>query len=256
MHCFQLKKIKILGFLSLLTVTLLFSCTEEKEIFESESVAEYMPLQVGKSITYRLDSTTFIQSGTVIRINKHQVKHTVLQETTDNIGNKTFIIQRLMNNESGTGPWLNDGTYRIIVYDRKIEVINDNLRVIALQAPLKQGFSWKGNGQLPFDPYGMSAGNTMNKWEFSYTNFGNENIEGQQYQNLWTIEQNNYILNIPPTPGTEIGAKEVSIEKYAKGIGLVYKDFQLYEYQAGNQETGNTPYYTGFGITMWMIAHD
>ncbi|MCH5600908.1 hypothetical protein [Niabella ginsengisoli] len=219
-----------------------------------------MPFQVGKSITYRLDSTVFVLSGTVEEIHKYQVKHTVLQETDNNNGSKTFVVQRLINNETATGPWLNNGTYQVVLFDNKAEVINDNLRVLALQAPLKQGFSWKGNSQLPSAPYAqlydMAAGREMNEWDFTYTTSGNENIEGQEYQNVWTVEHHDETLNIPPTPNTSYGSKEVSSERYAKGIGLVYKDFQLYEYQGGNQESGYKPYYTGFGITMWMIAHD
>lgn len=236
------------------------SCGEKKAIFETEDIAMYCPIQIGKFITYRLDSTTFINSGTVIAVHKYQVKHSVIQKITDNTGRISYIVQRLINNENATGTWENNGTYTIIPDAHKMEIVDNNMRVVSLHAPLKEGFSWKGNSQLPFAPYqqlfDMSTGYDMNTWKFSYTNFGNEIIEGQSYQNVWTIEQNNQILNIPPTPETAIGSKEVSIEKYAKGIGLVYKDFQLYEYQGAGGSGNTSAHYTGFGITMWMIDHN
>ena len=38
---------------------------------------------------------------------------------------------------------------------------------------------------------------------------------------------------------------------YSKNIGLVYRKFELWEYQ-----TSPNTHYTGFGITMWMIDHN
>ncbi|WP_114789576.1 hypothetical protein U0035_08545 [Niabella yanshanensis] len=233
----------------------LFSCTNKKETLDVEPINDYVTLQVGKSITYRLDSTVFTFNGTRIETHKYQVRHTVLKEVTDD-GQKSFMIQRLLNNETATGSWVNNGTYLVTLHENKIEVITDNLRVIALQSPLRKGFSWKGNGQLPFAPYKQLfdfslIGYDMNSWNFSYTDFGDETIEGQSYKSVWTVAQNNEVLNMPPTANTEFATKEVSIEKYAKGIGLVYKDYQMYEYQKGT-----SAFYMGFGITMWMISHN
>ncbi len=255
------KKYNLVKYLCFLFLpVLLFSCAEKKEIFETERVADYMPLVIGKSITYRLDSTIFAKSGTVIEVHKYQVKHTITGETTDNNGRKTFIIQRQLNNETASGNWVQNGTYFITPYDNKIEVVDNTMRVVTLQAPLKQDFSWKGNSQLPFAPYGplfdMSTGYDMNTWSFVYSAFGNETLEGQTYNNVWTVEQHNETMNIPPTPETGIGTKEVSVEKYAKGIGLVYKDFQLYEYQGAGGSGNTSAHYTGFGITMWMVGHE
>jgi hypothetical protein len=248
------------AFLYLFTVCLFFaSCREEKEFLQMDSIEDFYPLQVGKSITYRLDSTIFARSGTVIEVHKYQVKHTVIQETEDN-GQKAYLVQRLINNENATGPWVNNGTYLVIPSSRKVETLDNNLRVVNLQAPLRQDFSWKGNSQLPFAPYQqlfeMSTGYDMNTWDFYYASFGNEDIQGQHYENVWTVEQRDESLNIPPTPQTSIGFKERSVEKYAKGIGLVYKDFQLYEYQGAGGSDNPEAHYIGFGITMWMIHHN
>ena len=240
---------------------LLISCSDKKEIFETDSVSDYMPLSIGKTITYRLDSTVFTRGGTVTEVHKYQVRHTITSETTDNTGRKTFVVKRQLNNETATGSWVNNGSYFITPYDKKMEVVDNNLRIIVLQAPFRQGFTWKGNSQLPFAPYGpplfeMTTGQQMDAWDFKYTGFGNESYEGQQYNDVWTVEQQNDIMGLPPTDDTKIGTKEVSIEKYAKGIGLVYKDFQLYEYQGAGGAGNPSAHYTGFGITMWMVGHN
>ena len=46
----------------------------------------------------------------------------------------------------------------------------------------------------------------------------------------------------------------MSVEKYSKTIGLIYRQFILWEYQPN--PSGPDPYNTGFGVTMWMIDHN
>ncbi len=239
--------------LFLIAALFFYSCSQEKEeLVVEENVNEYLPLTIGKSITYRLDSTVFTKNGSIIEIHKYQVKHTVLSGIKDNLGNKTYIIQRLINNENGTGPWLQNGNYTITPSANSITTINDNLRVVVLQGPLNLNFSWKGNAAIPLFPYSASfntdlAGTEMKDWDFIYSKHRNDSYEGHQYNDVWTVTQSDYILNMPPISSQDYSVKEVSVEKYSRNIGLVFKDYQLYEYQKQQ--------YKGFGITMWMIEH-
>jgi hypothetical protein len=245
--------------LLLLAAIIFFSCKNETETLISDNVTDYVPLQVGKYITYRLDSITFVKSGSMIETHKYQVKHIVQTETTDNQGRKTYVIQRLLNDSTASGAWMANGNYLITPTTDHIEVIDNNLRVVVLQMLMKLNFSWSGNQYLPHSPYSslydMNAGSDMNTWTFSYSNFGSEAYYGQSYSNVWTVVQNNNIQNIPPSSINTYGEKEVSIEKYSKNIGLVYKDYEIYEHQPPNADNPSG-YYMGFGITMWMIDHN
>lgn len=235
------------------------SCENKTENFTMDAVTNYLPLQVGKYIIYRLDSTVFTLSGSKIEIHKYQVKHTVESETTDNQGRKTYVIHRLINNENATGSWAENGNYLVTPTGNTIEVINNNLRVVVLTAPLRQSLTWKGNSYLPLAPYksmyDMTTGATMNQWQFTLSNFGDTTINNTLYKDVWTVMQNNDINNIPPSSPNTFGSKEVSIEKYAKSIGLVYKDYQIYEHQPPNADFPHESY-TGFGITMWIVGHN
>lgn len=237
----------------------LTSCGNKKEIFQTDALLNYMPLQVGKFITYRLDSTVFVLSGSKSEVHKYQVKHTIINETTDNTGQKMYVVQRMLNDSLASGPWINNGTYTITPYNSNIVVTNDNLAVTVLQEPLVQGFSWEGNSRLSSNPYqafGMAAaGINMNDWVFSYTGFGNFSYQGHQYTNVWTVTQQDETINIPPTPDTQIGTKETSIERYAKDIGLVYKNYTLIEFHAKSADFPSD-YYLGFGTEMWMVDHN
>ena len=236
------------------------SCQNTKEEFTTDKITDFIPLQVGKYITYRLDSTVFTLSGSKIEVHKYQVKHIIHSEISDNEGRKTFLVHRLINNETGSGPWLENGTYTITPLSDRIEILENSLRVVTLRMPMKQGFTWKGNSYLPVSPYRdlfemTGAGITLNQWNFDYRNYGDTTVQGQQYKDVWTVVQSENQQNIPPEPINSYGEMEVSSEKFARNIGLVYKNFQLYEHQPINGND-HQPYYAGFGITMWMINHN
>lgn len=246
---------------------LLAACSNRTEKFESAALTDYLPLSVGRSFTYRLDSLVFTKSGTVPELHRYQLRHRISGTTTDNLGRTTFIIQRLINDENGSGDWQPRSSFYITPQEQQMEVITDNMRVITLILPFRQGFTWKGNGYLirpgensnssPYsDIYDMFVDDEMYSWDFSYSHFGTETIGGQQYDDVWTVQQHNDSLNIPPTPETAIGYKAVSTEKYARDVGLVYKDLQLYDYQGPGSVDNPSAHYTGFGIRMWLIARD
>lgn len=234
------------------------ACESTTEELVAESYKDYYPLQVGKYITYRLDSTVFTKSGSVIETHKYQVKHTVHAETTDNLGRKVYIVNRLIRDEAGTSAWLENGSYSVTPLSDRVEVTENNMRVIKLIDPVKAGFSWRGNAYLTTSPYmpiyDMGAGSNMNQWLFSYSNFGDTTVNGHTYPNVWSVDHANNIMNLPPAPGTSAyGLMEVSNEKYAKGIGLVYRKHHVYEYQPGHADNAYQPTYIGFGVEMWMI---
>ncbi|MBZ4187901.1 hypothetical protein [Niabella beijingensis] len=245
---------------------LLFSCGNRKDSFTSVALAkDYFPVQVGKYITYRVDSTVFVRSGSQVELHSYQVKHSITGTATDNMGRLTYIVERTLRKADGTGNWTGNGRYYITPLENSVEVIEHNLRVIKLANPMYTGFEWKGNRYLiapdsvsqasPYsDLYDTEADNDMNKWVFKYTGFGNETIEGQQYTDVCTVLQADNVLNMPPN-GSSYGYKAVSSEKYARNIGMVYRDHQIYDFQPPNVDNPQGTY-SGFGITMWMIDHN
>ncbi|WP_300602262.1 hypothetical protein [Niabella sp.] len=246
----------------LLALLLLFSCgRREADFTPAAQVKDYFPVQTGKFITYRIDSTVFTKSGTVMEIHPYQVKHSITDTVRDNQQRLTYVVQRSMRNADGSGNWTDNGRYYITPLENSVEVVENNLRVITIANPMLAGDTWKGNTYLPLSPYdaafGTQAGKEMNTWVFTHKGLGNETIQGQQYTNVWTIEQANNIRNLPP-PATNpgYGSMEVSSEKYSKGIGLVYRNYQIYDFQPGYVDNGYQPTYAGFGITMWMIDHN
>ena len=236
----------------------LFSCSEKTEEFETELLSDYLPLQPGKYITYRLDSLTLTLFGDDLEIHSYQVKHVVDTVINDNLGRPSYRIYRYLRNADGTGEWANNGSYYITPLQTQIEVVEDNLRFIKLKAPIREGLSWKGNSYLHADPYPSNKFTLfgyMKNWEYNYDSFSSSfDYQGQQYTDVWTVEEEDYGENYPVTEPARPGGRIRAVEKYAKNIGLVYREYTLVEYEPNT--TGPNPYYRGFGITMWMIDHN
>ena len=254
---------------SLLFILLLAaSCSEEKEQFETESISDYtIPLQVGKYIIYRVDSLVFPNFGRSTEIHKYQRKEVVEAIYADNEGRPTYRINRYIrdsvNAQSWTAaqPWIANGTYSVTPVSDQLEVIENNLRFIKLHMPLKEGFNWKGNSFLPDDPYTALFGtfgndDNMDKWEYYYDTFEPSfTYRNKTYPDVWTVEQEDFASNVPILDAAGYGTKSRAFEKYAKGLGLVYRQWELWEYQPNTTGTGG-PYKQGFGITQWMIDHN
>ncbi|MEJ0102227.1 MAG: hypothetical protein WDO19_06580 [Bacteroidota bacterium] len=47
----------------ILSVVSISSCKKQTETYTSDQLSDYLPLEVGKYITYRLDSTVFLNFG-------------------------------------------------------------------------------------------------------------------------------------------------------------------------------------------------
>ncbi|MDP4264047.1 MAG: hypothetical protein Q8941_16085 [Bacteroidota bacterium] len=247
--------------LSVLTTTTftLTSCTK-KEDFVSEPLSDYIPLQTGKYITYRLDSLVFTNFGRNIETHRYQVKYVVDAPITDNEGRPAYRVYTYMSDSTGTDSWTPAGTCIITPLSNSIEVTENNFRVVALHLPVRDGFTWKGNIYLPTDPYETlnptnSYDNGMNDWEFHYDGVMQPvTIQGYTYDSVTTVEQSDDAFNAPVTDVSIYGSKSRSVAMYSKDIGLVYRKYELWEYEPNT--SGPSGYYSGFGITLWMVDHN
>lgn len=252
--------------LSLLAIVIfsLFSCTKKSEVFQTDALSDYLPLATGKYITYRLDSTVFTNFGSITEIHKYQVKDSVNAQITDNLGRPSFRVYRYIRDSSTANSWTdaqvwtNAGVYYITPLTDQVELIEDNLRFIKLHLPLRDGFTWKGNKYLPPDPYGplynFSNDDNMAEWDFHYDGDSSAfSYAGINYDNVYSVEEADEAYNVPITDPNAYAAKTRAVEKYAKNIGLIYREYELWEYQPN---PGSTPYKTGFGIKQWMIDHN
>lgn len=239
---------------AILLICFFTACKKETETLETISLEELLPLKKGKFITYRLDSLVFINSGKSFKTSRYQVKHVVDSLSVDNLNRPSWNVRTYLNDSTASGPWVANGTYQITVVDKKVEVIENNLRVVKLYQPVKEDFTWLGNSFLPQSPY-ASYGTTISiaLWDFIYTSIdatekiGTVNVPG--VSTVFHIDDQTGI-QLPTIDLSRYASREYSIEKYAKNIGLVFREHYVWECQSSTQS------FVGFGLKMWMIAHN
>ena len=63
---------------------------------------------------------------------------------------------------------------------------------------------------------------------------------------ITVFERDEFLGQDPSIPGTQYAEKTYALEKYGKGIGLIYREFLHWEYQGS--ETRTPGYFGGYGI--------
>lgn len=256
----------------LLCLLLLTACQDKQEVmdgydYQPERLQELVPLEPGKYITYHLDSTVFTGLGLVREVHSYQEKNVIDAQITDAAGRPSYRVYRYLRDAAGTESWRSAGTYFITLTDNRLEWVENNRRVVKLVLPVKEGVTWKGFQYLPNEPFSpeinnFSVGNALRTWEFMYAGEGDENIGGFDLPGVRTVLQIDESTNLDATDKvvveTAYAARSYSTEKYSKGLGLVYQNLQLWEYQP--EEPGSSASYKGtykgFCVERTLIDHN
>ena len=237
-----------------IAVTVIFSaCKKTNEEFKTAAISDYAPLIVGKYITYQLDSLIFadniIPKDTVI---SYQVKHVVEDSITDNLGRKAFTIRRYIRKKASDA-WVPDNTFTAINTGHSYEFIENNLRFLKLEEPIRNDFSWKGNSYI--DTYSDDPNiKYYDDWDYTYDSLNTPlQLGAITVDSTLKVAERDHIDGNPNDPNAVIYVIDFSVSNYGWGIGLVYHRFLHQEYQNPN---GTYGYKTGYGITLTMIDHN
>jgi len=217
---------------SLLVLALLWAGCQKTEQLANAKITDYQPLQIGKYITYRLDSTVYTTLSTVKEVHSYIIQDLVDAEVTDNLGRPAFRIRRTMRSNDDTTKWSDNASYIVVPLDHSVELIDNNLRFIKLQEPIREAFTWQGNNYI--NSYSDASLQYLDAWDYSYENVEQPFSMGtQSWEQTVTVNQRDEVLG---TPGNKQFYWEInhSQEVFAKGIGLVYKDFLHEAWQPTN----------------------
>lgn len=254
----QMKKvIAPVAVLAVALTIILGGCSKQTDTYITDPLTDYyLNLEPGKYIRYRLDSTLYIDFGQRDTVISYEAKDVVDAAIEDNLGRSGWRINRFLrpvgSNEEGA--WDQRLTYFVFPTREKLEVIENNLRFIKLTTPIKEGYTWHGNVHLPDHPfesfYGILSDAGLQQWDYTYQDNNTiETINGINYDSAFTVHQ---VDEEEYTPALDF--KNYWVEKYAKGVGLVYKEVIMWEHQPA---VGSNPdYWQGFGIKLQIIDHN
>lgn len=237
------------------------SCGKTTDTYNTASATAYFtPLQVGKYITYRLDTLKFV-NNTQDTFVSSQIKDVVEESITDNRGRPAWRIVRYGRpvNSTDEAAWSPVNTFTATYADHTLELVEDNLRFVKLHEPFREGYSWLGNSFLPYTPfapqYGFSNDEDIQKWNYTFHDLNTQLIiNGKTYDSTVTVVQIADSSNVPIVYPQGIAYNNYWVEKYAKNIGLVYKQIIMWEYQP--ETTSQPKYKTGFGVLQTILDHN
>jgi hypothetical protein len=258
---------KKLTFPALFAIVLLLiaGCNKTGSNFANLPLKDYsMPLQVGKYVTYRLDSLTFYYYGQLDTITSYLAKDSVEATTMDNMGRPSWVVVRYLNDTTGTGPWTSSLSYLVTLTPQTMEVVENNIRFVKLASPIDVNDNWNGDVYAPINPYqdlfqfSNSDNTAFQNWNFSYQNINQPmTLSSGVFDSTVTVLQVNDSNNLPIAFNPDLFAsKTYWSETYAKNIGLVYRHVALWEYEPPSADGSTASYKIGFEMTLSIIDHN
>jgi hypothetical protein len=237
------------------------ACNKKDTSINSVQLNEYMPIQTGKYIHYRLDSMVFIDFGQRDTVKSYDAKDVVDGELTDNLGRQTFRVIRYLRDAASTNEddYTAHLTYFVTPTRESVEVQEENLKFQKLRLPVNNGFNWHGNAYLPSTPYfglyQFSNDEDIDVWDYTYMNVNEPvTINDNTFDSTVTVQQVADSSNVPIEFPDGLAYRNYWTETYAKNVGLIYKEVVMWEYQPPN--SGNPGFRSGFGIKLSIIDHN
>ena len=228
-----------------LTATILLALTwascSKTEQPQTEFIKDYFPLEVGQYTTYHLDSTVYITLNTEKVVHSYFLQEVVDAKITDNLGRDAYRIRRLIRSDVDTTVWNDASSYIVVPTQHSLEVINDNLRFIKLQEPIREDYSWRGNSYI--NTFSDPNLQYLKNWDYTFANVKQPYTldNGLAFSETTTV---NEIADTLGIPGDKNFLWEINYSKdiYAKGKGLVYREFHHETWQPPNITCGSGCY--------------
>ena len=193
---------------------------------------DYLPLEIGKWIEYSVDSFIYDTTGMGVVIDTSFTL--VREEVTDTFTNLTndmvYRVERF-ERENELQDWTRKAVYSSYKTTDRGFRTEDNLRFIKMVFPLENGEIWDGNLFIDKETIVTIAGESVEVYkDWSYEIDGIDEpdaVNNMAFDSVMTIYQANNQF------GQDINNIELrySFEKYAKGLGLIYREMKILDTQ-------------------------
>lgn len=191
---------------------LLVSCKKKKEEEASVLGLDYYPTTLGRFVEYDVDSTIYNDLPADTIFYKYRIKEKLTENFTDNQGKPAIRLERYIKKFNPAKsydsiPYAIKEVWMVNADSKSIQVVESNIRFTKIIFPVSLNSSWNGN-----------ANNNLGESIYTYFYIDkSEAINGKSLSSVLAVKQKDDKTLI---------SKQYNIEKYAKGIGLVYKEIQ------------------------------
>ena len=191
----------------------MISCSKKK-IPQDISVLgiDYYPNILGKYVIYDVDSLVYTDLPKDTLVFKYRIKEKLAESYTDNSGMPAIRLERFIKKYTASKsydsiPWTIKEVWMVNASEKSVQVVESNIRFTKLIFPIQEKSIWNGN-----------VGNTLGDEIYSYDYIDRtETLNGITLEKVLKVKQKDYRTLI---------SYESMTEKYAKGIGLVYREIK------------------------------
>lgn len=235
----------------------LASCKEKNILLTSPELSDYLKPVTGKYITYRLDSTVSTNFGTALVVRSYRVKDIVDAEIVDGLGRKAYRIYRTITDTNGIAAYKANATfYTVPVGTDWIEHVDNNLRFMKLRWPVRDGFTWKGHSFIDASSINSPV-RYLADWNYAYQNIAQPyTVFTKKFDNTITVLQRDETIPEGPFVNTAYKQRNYGLEVYAKGVGLIYKEFLHYIYQPPTPSRNGYYEDESYGVKLRVIDYN
>ncbi|MGZ3864399.1 MAG: hypothetical protein ACXVPN_14170 [Bacteroidia bacterium] len=211
----------------------LTSCNKHHNEAPPDLGYDYYPAKLHSYIVYDVDSFSYSPQKDSVKY-YFQIKEKFDSIFTDNSGRTTYKIIRykkmLDSIPYSAKPWILQDVWMANVTKTDVEVVEENIRYTKLPFPVKQNAKWNGTAHA----------DTV-ECDYSVTEFDvSSSYNGLSFPKTLTVNQ--------AYSSTLINYQNHN-ERYARGVGLIYKEISYYSYQNGSVLTPGHRY-EGLHYTM------
>lgn len=245
-------------FLLLCLTVLLTACKDKTEIEEvmTDFGYDYFPLEIGKYRIYQVDSIVYdIGSGGLILKNTNQVfvRERITDTLQDNLGQTTYRIERSTRSDENES-WEIKDIWLALNTAEQAEQIEENLRFIKLIFPIKQGEIWDPTRFIDNTTIIPVAGESVEVFK----SWSSEVISLKESGQIGSLDFED-VLTVLHADSENVIERRYVEERYARGVGLIFKSQQILDTQCIVECEGQTweqKAEKGFILTQRLIEYN
>ena len=209
--------------------TLLISCNQQElEDITVDYGYEYFPLEVGRSWTYQVDSITFDPAvgGTAIDSFRTFLREVIVDTLLDAAGQTQYRVEQYYRRHDSL-PWQISKVLTMAREERRALRTEDNLKFVKMPFPIREGNRWDGNQffdeQTTYIPIKGEQVLMFKFWDYRV-------LDTEQSLQIGDFSFDN-VVNIQNADFEDIYQLRNVEEKYAKDIGLSYRELNILDTQ-------------------------
>ncbi len=229
-------------------VFLLAACKKETETLNVDLGLNYFPEDSGTYVVYKVDSTIYDDFTATVRKSTVYLKEVISKQFPDNLDRTGREINRYYGTTPSSG-WQLTNVFYIVKTNKVAERVEDNLRYVKMVFPNNLNDQWLGNKYIISPPpYILDASNyRVDDWQYTITD------KDQRYDNSYKIfDSTMSVFHIYDSSAIN---KTYSMEKYARNVGLVYKELWIVTGQTNIGQPWEDRAQKGFILRQYAIDY-